>query len=138
LAFLGLFAVCAAVHEARAQTVAHPLAGETLAVETASRDTSVIAFKNPGNAVTQYQMPFEVSSVSKLYVEGRRAFLVGTTASFEFGASFGAAPAQVGMPGAVMIGYGISISPKADYLAWVQFYPRLALAPDRGTVRLMK
>lgn len=117
--------------------MAHPLAGETLAVQTAGQDASIVSFKDARKAATLYQLPFQVDSVSNLYVEGPRALLAGTTRLFDFGASY-AAPAQAGKPDAVIIGYGFSISPNADYLAWVQFYPIHTLDPDRGTVRLMK
>jgi hypothetical protein len=137
LSWLGLFAACTVVPEAWAQAVAHPLAGETLAVKTASQDASAVSFKDARKEAMLYQLPFRVDTVSNLYLEGQRALLVGATRLFEFGASY-AAPAQAGKPDAVMIGYGFAISPNADYLAWVQFYPPHALDPDRGTVRLIK
>jgi hypothetical protein len=137
LAWFGLFAACVTAPQCWAQLVVHPLAGETLALRTTSPETSIVSFKGATTEAIRYQLPFQVSSVSKLYAEGQRALLVGATGLFEFGASY-AVSAQDGKPDGVMIGHGFSIAPKADYLAWVQFFPRMALDPDRGTLRLMK
>jgi hypothetical protein len=133
----GLFVACVTAPEVRAQAVAHPLVGETLALQSTSPETSVVTFKGATTEAIRFQLPFPVSSVSKLYVDEQRAMLVGATGLFEFGVSY-ALRAGDGKPDGVMIGHGISIAPKSDYLAWVQFYPRMALDPDQGTVRLMK
>jgi hypothetical protein len=137
LVWFVLFAACITAPQCWAQAVAHPLAGETLALQTTSPETSIVSFKGATTEAIRYQLQFQVSSVSKLYAEGQRALLVGATGLFEFGASY-AVSAQDGKPDGVVIGHGFSIAPKADYLAWVQLFPRMALDPDRGTVRLMK
>lgn len=50
--FLGVFAALAAAHDGRAQTVVHPLAGETLAVRAASVCGKVGSVDGP-NRVTK-------------------------------------------------------------------------------------
>jgi hypothetical protein len=133
----GLLVACITAPAVKAQAVAHPLVGETLALQTTGPETSVVSFKGATREAIRYQLPFTVSSVSTLHVDEQRALLVGATGLFEFGAAY-ALHAGGGQPDGVMIGHGIAIAPGADYLAWVQFYPRMALEPDQGTVRLMK
>jgi hypothetical protein len=132
----GLVIACIAA-EVEAQTVAHPLVGETLDLQTTSSASSVVSFKGAAAEAIRYQLPFAASSVSKLYVGEHRALLVGSAGMFEFGASF-SLHAGDATPDSIMIGHGFSVDPGADYLAWIQFYPRMALDPDQGTVRLMK